>query len=304
METGAAFLAQSREYLTAHYLPKLTEAIERLSEADLWWRPNDASNSIGNLMLHLAGNIRQWIVSGVGGAPDRRDRASEFSRREPPPRDELLAILTEAVLEADAVIARTDPAGLNDRRPVQGRSVTALQAIYHAVEHFGMHTGQIVYIAKLRSGADLGFYAMEAGIPRPAWPGHPVSGSRSSVVGHRLSVIALIPAPCSQLPAPCPPALRRRPFRLPPRRAQARHQSGVQLDPVPQAPDPQVLVLGVLGVVVVGDRRPHDRHAKRLVEDVLAETAADGRHRDDRLAERLLRGGQHGARDRQIERGG
>src|ERR1041384_8138943 len=193
METGAAFLAQSREYLTAHYLPKLTEAIERLSEADLWWRPNDASNSIGNLMLHLAGNIRQWIVSGVGGAPDRRgparevwrrgaptaarDRAGEFSRREPLPRDELLAILTEAVLEADAVIARTDPAGLNDRRPVQGRSVTALQAIYHAVEHFGMHTGQIVYIAKLRSGADLGFYAMEAGIPRPAWPGHPVSGS-------------------------------------------------------------------------------------------------------------------------------
>jgi uncharacterized damage-inducible protein DinB len=177
METGAAFLAQSREYLTAHYLPKITDAIERLSEADLWWRPNEASNSIGNLMLHLAGNIRQWIVSGVGGAPDHRDRASEFARREPLPRDELLAILTEAVLEADAVIARTDPGGLNDRRPVQGRDVTTLEAIYHVVEHFGMHAGQILYIAKLRTGADLGFYAMAAGVPRPAWPGHPVSGS-------------------------------------------------------------------------------------------------------------------------------
>ena len=177
METGAAFLAQSREYLTGHYLPKIGAAIERLAEADLWWRPNDASNSIGNLMLHLAGNIRQWIVSGVGGAPDERDRAAEFARRDPISGDELLAILTEAVLEADAVIARTDPADLNDRRAVQGRSLTALQAIYHAVEHFGMHTGQILYIAKLRSGADLGFYAMVGGIPRPSWPGHPTVGS-------------------------------------------------------------------------------------------------------------------------------
>src|SRR5438876_11140845 len=83
METGAAFLAQSREYLTGHYLPKIGAAIGRLAEADLWWRPNEASNSIGNLMLHLAGNIRQWIVSGVGGAPDERDRAAEFARRDP-----------------------------------------------------------------------------------------------------------------------------------------------------------------------------------------------------------------------------
>ena len=177
METGAAFLAQSREYLTRHYLPKIGAAIELLSEADLWWRPNPASNSIGNLMLHLAGNIRQWIVSGVGGAPDERNRAEEFARREPIDRDELLALLTEAVLEADAVIARTDPGDLNERRVVQGRTVTALQAIYHAVEHFGMHTGQILYIAKLRAGRDLGFYALDAGIPRPSWPGHPTAGS-------------------------------------------------------------------------------------------------------------------------------
>jgi len=177
METGAAFLAQSREYLTRHYLPKIGAAIERLAEADLWWRPNPSSNSIGNLMLHLAGNIRQWIVSGVGGAPDERDRAAEFARREPMAGEELLAILTEAVLEADAVIARTDPADLSDRRAVQGRTVTVLQAIYHVVEHFGMHTGQILYIAKLRAGGDLGFYAMDAGIPRPAWPGHPTAGS-------------------------------------------------------------------------------------------------------------------------------
>ncbi len=177
METGAAFLAQSREYLTGHYLPKIEAAIGHLSDADLWWRPNEASNSIGNLMLHLAGNIRQWIVSGLGGVADTRDRASEFARREPLSRDELVAALTEAVLEADSVIARTDPASLGDRRQVQGRSTTVLEVIYHVVEHFAMHAGQILYIAKQRSGADLGFYPIRQGVPIAAWPGHPTGGS-------------------------------------------------------------------------------------------------------------------------------
>lgn len=177
MNIGSAFLSQSREYLTAHYLPKIRASVEALPEADLWWRPHEAANSIGNLLLHLAGNIRQWVVSGVGGAPDHRDRAAEFARREPIPRTELLALITEAVLEADAVLAVTDPASLGERRQVQGRTVTLLEAIYHAVEHFGMHTGQIVYIAKLRSGTDLGFYEMIDGIPRAAWEGHPEGGS-------------------------------------------------------------------------------------------------------------------------------
>jgi hypothetical protein len=75
------------------------------------------------------------------------------------------------------VIGSTDPASLGERREVQGRGVTLLQAIYHAVEHFGMHTGQIIYIAKLRSGSDLGFYQVVDGIPRPAWVGHPEGGS-------------------------------------------------------------------------------------------------------------------------------
>lgn len=177
MDSGSAFLAQSREYLTAHYLPKIRGALDVMPDADLWWRPNENTNSLGNLLLHLAGNIRQWVVSGVGGAPDRRDRASEFAWREPIPRPALLALITEAVLEADSVLASTDPASLGERRTVQGRSVTLLEVIYHAVEHFGMHTGQIVYIAKLRSGADLGFYQVVDGIARPAWEGHPEGGS-------------------------------------------------------------------------------------------------------------------------------
>ena len=176
MNPAQAFLAQSREYLTGHYLAKIRAAVEPLAEADLWWRPNEASNSIGNLMLHLAGNIRQWIVSGVGGAPDRRDRAAEFARRDPLEREALLTVLTEAIFEADAVIARADPAALDARLTVQGRAVTVLEAIYHVVEHLALHAGQIIYIAKLRGAQDLGFYRMEGSIPRPAWPGHPTSG--------------------------------------------------------------------------------------------------------------------------------
>lgn len=177
MDIGAAFLAQSREYLTGHYLPKILASVERLSDDELWWRPNEASNSAGNLMLHLSGNVRQWIVSGVGGAPDRRERAGEFSARGPLPRSELIAMLAQAVRDADAVIAGVSGSALLERRLIQGREVTVLEAIYHVVEHFSTHAGQIVLIAKQRRGEDLGFYRMDDGIPRAAWPGHPKSGS-------------------------------------------------------------------------------------------------------------------------------
>jgi uncharacterized damage-inducible protein DinB len=171
MEPGLAFLTRSREYLSGDYLPRIRAAVEGLDEADLWWRPNPASNAIGNLLLHLAGNVRQWIVSGVGGAPDRRDRAREFAAQGGHARAELLDRLTAAVLDADAVLARTDPATLGERRPIQGREVTVMEAVYHVVEHFAMHTGQILYVAKLRTGRDLGFYRLEEGIPREAWLG-------------------------------------------------------------------------------------------------------------------------------------
>src|SRR4026209_2464114 len=140
MNTAQAFLAQSREYLTGHYLPKIRAAVETLSEADLWWRPNEASNSIGNLMLHLAGNIRQWIVSGVGGAPARRARwAGVWRMWSRPGGWALVAVLTEAIFEADAVIARADAASLEARLVVQGRVISVLDAIYHVVEHVALH---------------------------------------------------------------------------------------------------------------------------------------------------------------------
>jgi uncharacterized damage-inducible protein DinB len=177
MDAATMFLAQSREYFTGHYLPKILAAVAQLSDEDLWWRPNEASNSAGNLLLHLAGNIEQWIVGGVGNTPMARDREAEFSRRAPMSRAALLERFEGVVRAADAVLSRVDPTTLAAPRNIQGRSTTVLAAVYHVVEHFAMHAGQVLYIAKLRTGRDLSFYILQDGIPRAAWPGHPAAGS-------------------------------------------------------------------------------------------------------------------------------
>ena len=166
MNTTRAFLDESRRYLTADYLPKIRTAVEQMSEEDVWWKPNPASNSIGNLLLHLSGNLGQWVVASLGDRPDRRQRDLEFDPTEQPPREELLARLESAVNNADQVIAALTADDLERRHRIQAREVSGFEAVYHAVEHFSMHTGQILYIAKLRTGADLRFYEMVDGAPK------------------------------------------------------------------------------------------------------------------------------------------
>lgn len=166
-----AFLDRSRRYLTEDYLPRIRACVERLGDDDLWWRPNPESNSVGNLVLHLSGNVRQWIVSGVGGAPDARRRQGEFDERGPVPRAELLERLTSTVREADDVISRVRPEALGERRRIQGHDVTVMEAVYHAVEHFSMHTGQVILLTKMLSGGDLAFYDFSSGVPRHNWDG-------------------------------------------------------------------------------------------------------------------------------------
>lgn len=163
------FIAHSRELLTASYLPKIQGSVGVLSDEDVWWQPNAASNSIGHLLLHLSGNLRQWIVCGVGGQPDARARQSEFATDQKPGRDALIERIASVVADADATLESADPARLADSRVVQGQTVTGFDAVYHAVEHFSMHTGQIIYIAKMRSGRDLGFYKVTDGIATPTW---------------------------------------------------------------------------------------------------------------------------------------
>jgi uncharacterized damage-inducible protein DinB len=152
------FVARSRFYLTDEYRTKIRRAVKALPPDAIWQRANDGSNSVGNLLVHLAGNVRQWIVSGVGGAPDTRDRGAEFNARTGPGADELLARLEKVLEEADAVIARLTPDDLVQRRTIQGRDVTVMAAVYSAVQHFSTHLGQIIMIAKERAPGAIRFY--------------------------------------------------------------------------------------------------------------------------------------------------
>jgi uncharacterized damage-inducible protein DinB len=175
-ETARAFVAEARRLLAQDYLPKIERCLEGLDEEAIWWRPNAASNSVGNLLLHLAGNARQWIVSGVGGAEDTRERQSEFDAGKGgdeaarPRAAELLARLRSTLAEVDAVLARLDDAALLERRRIQGLDgVLVLDAVFHVVEHFSTHTGQIVLLTKMLAAEDLRFYDFSGGAPRAGW---------------------------------------------------------------------------------------------------------------------------------------
>jgi hypothetical protein len=165
---AGSFIDVSRKQLTGSYLPRIERCLDKLTDEQIWWRANPDSNSIGNLMLHLAGNVRQWIVSGVGGEPFVRQRQQEFDERGPLPREDVLSRLKDGVRDADRVLANIDLSILLDRRRIQGYDVNALEAIYHVVEHFSMHTGQIILLTKMWAG-DLAFYDVSHGDPRQAW---------------------------------------------------------------------------------------------------------------------------------------
>lgn len=157
-ETGKEFITRARYHLGEDFLPKIERCVPLLSDEQIWWRPNEESNSIGNLLLHLSGNARQWIVCGLGAASDARNRDSEFAQREIISREELLALLRQTIGEAVATLETFDPDRLLERKRIQGHDVTALEAILHVVEHFSMHTGQIILLTKLITAQDLEFY--------------------------------------------------------------------------------------------------------------------------------------------------
>lgn len=147
----------SREVPEGH-LPTISESLALLSDDEIWWRPNDASNSVGNLILHLCGNVRQWILASIGGEPDRRDRDGEFAARGGRTKAELAETLKTTVESALKIIGALAPERLMERRTIQGYDVYILEAVYTVVEHFSTHTGQIIFATKMLTGADLGFY--------------------------------------------------------------------------------------------------------------------------------------------------
>ena len=137
---------------------RIETCLTALTFEQVWTRGGENENAAGNLVLHLAGNVRQWIVSGVGGKPDVRRRDREFASRGDVPVAELIERLRATVEEAAGIVATVPGERLPERLTIQGYDVTVLEAIYHVVEHFSMHTGQIIFVTKMLTGADLGFY--------------------------------------------------------------------------------------------------------------------------------------------------
>jgi uncharacterized damage-inducible protein DinB len=153
------FLQFSRNKLLEQYWPRLRKAVETLSDEQVWWRPNEASNSIGNLILHLNGNVWQWLVASFNRLEDQRDRPAEFSATGDLTAADLLARLGQTLEEAAKVLAKLTQEELLATWHIQGYTVSGLAAVYQVVEHFGLHYGQIVYITKMQEGRDLGFYS-------------------------------------------------------------------------------------------------------------------------------------------------
>jgi uncharacterized damage-inducible protein DinB len=147
---------------------RIQDCLGRLTPEQIWTRNSANENAVGNLVLHLSGNVRQWIGSGVAGLADHRERDAEFDARGGKETAELSELLSTRVAEVTAIIRAVPAARLTERITPQGHDVTVLEAIAHVVEHFAMHTGQVIFLTKMLTGQDLGYYRHLRGSGRAA----------------------------------------------------------------------------------------------------------------------------------------
>lgn len=131
---------------------RIGHCLDQLSEEQIWWRPKPSMNSIGNLLLHLAGNIRQWLVSGVGGAPDIRKRQAEFDEKGPIPKADLLARLDSVLTESAAALQKQDETGWMRRFKIQRHDLTGFSAALHSIAHFRGHVQEIIHMTRTMLG--------------------------------------------------------------------------------------------------------------------------------------------------------
>lgn len=152
------FIECCRQKLTKEYIGKIEKCLQELTDEDIWWRAYETNNSIGNILLHLVGNIRQWVYQHLGEKEFQRNRDKEFSERSHISKDELMKHLRSAVDDVDAVLRDLPLEKLAKRYSIQQYDVIGLEVILRVTEHFSYHVGQIVYITKLKTGKDLKFY--------------------------------------------------------------------------------------------------------------------------------------------------
>lgn len=152
-------LDETRRRLLDESIPRTRRCLGLLSDTELWHRPNANSNSAGNLILHLCGNARQWIVSALGGEPDQRRRQAEFDEQGPVPREHLEALLDRLDADLRRTLDALTPEQVLASHRVQVFEESGMAILIHVVEHFSYHTGQITYLTKALKDLDTGYYA-------------------------------------------------------------------------------------------------------------------------------------------------
>jgi uncharacterized damage-inducible protein DinB len=153
------FRQVSADYLGS-FLGRIEASVARLSEEQVWWRPNPVTNSVGNHLLHLQGNLSQWVLAGLGGIPYERHRSHEFAALSGPRKQELLDGTRDVIRRCQTVIRALPSAKLLEPMKIQGCPTDGTHAVIHVVEHTSYHTGQIVHIAKALLGchAEIEFF--------------------------------------------------------------------------------------------------------------------------------------------------
>lgn len=157
MTLEGEFRSAAADTLLQH-MGRIEICVAKLNDDQIWARGHQTDNAVGNLCLHLAGNVQQWIVSSLGGAPDHRARDAEFAARSGVSGAELTAHLRQTVKAAAGIIQSLTAERLAARFTIQNYEVSGLGAVFHVVEHFSQHTGQIILLTKALTGTDLGFY--------------------------------------------------------------------------------------------------------------------------------------------------
>lgn len=147
-------LAALRLRITNILPTQIRECIEQLDEDQLWWRPNETSNSVGNLVLHVSGSTRHYLSRSIGGIDYHRNRPAEFTERGPLPKAQVLAIFDETIAEAGHVFDSFDTTRFLQPTDEPSYYYTLFEQVLGVALHLATHTGQIIYVTKmLKEGA-------------------------------------------------------------------------------------------------------------------------------------------------------
>lgn len=161
-ELHTTIIQQVHRRLVEESIARLRKCLGELTDEEIWTKPNKSSNSVGNLTLHLCGNARQWLISGLGGVFDDRNRQAEFDEQGPKPSTELFELIDDLESEIETVLGNLKSDIHTKKVKVQGFDENGFAVLMHVVEHFSYHVGQISYYVKLRKDIDLNYYGGQA----------------------------------------------------------------------------------------------------------------------------------------------